>query len=1667
MDALVQRLVQNPHDEEAITYAHHQGQQDPRSYAMLLERVGRTTGDALFACHWLTEAANVWATTLGDAHRAARALMTAIDRDPTQAAPAEKLADLYREKADNKALVALLERRTKALAPLTGQDPNMAAYVAAMHEELARLWAEPPLAQAKKAIENYRRAIELQPGSQYSIYALRELYKSQEQWLEAIPLFAMEQALTDDPERQIALYSDEAEVRKQAGDGAGASMSLRHAWSVDQGQDPGLRQALASSVLDRVQAGEAVGDDERYEAAGLFNQLAEEYGGEYGVSYSVCALEIEPGDDRAIQLAMFYAGQEGREAEIRPRAAKYLTVNPNGAMAGECQNYIGDADARSLAAQVPAPGTQRESEPRMAQAAPAASASSGKSSRRLEVADEVSAVMEDDEPESDDFAPAADPDRVRSLIDEAEALARKGRKSEAGAKYREAVALDPGNEEALNFLQTHLRQTRKYAELRDILLAATRSVGATQDAKRGWLREIAGLCETQLRDLDTAIHALQQLVSLDPSEGPRAQLKRLLERAGRWDDVATLLEQEAEQAPDIEVRISLEKNLAKLHEHKRKDLVAAGDAWGRIAALTPEDDSALLTAVKFYEKGERLDLAADAIAANVGALEDDAAKGQLLSRLGQLRRDGGDMLAAGDAFAEGAALTQKAELWADAEQCFEAAEAWDQAAQAVDEQAQLAAEPKQQAALYARESELLSRAGDDSSAVLRLEQATDLDPTNEEFARALEQRFESADRFADLAAFLLRRADKLEQASLRIELRKRAATIQRDTLGDPEAARESLQQLLVDGDDEEALLFLADEAGERGEAAEAVEYLARLKRVIQDPERKAEVMLREARLLAETLEDVDAAIECYQEVLSSVDEANAEALTAIADLEEGRGNVGAAAQALEKYLEVAQEPGLKLELAQRLTGLYEGELDDPKAAVRVLDIVVSLEEEDFDAIGRLVALNERLEDWPRVAQHLQQLIEVEGDEAELSEMTRRLASVLFEKCERGDDALAALVEVADQGDSACRDAYVELGDQLGWKGIVAQKLVEWFAEAPVGPARNDALRNAFDRFVEVGREVDAAGVAKELARTRGADAAMAGQLEELGVKLKDLDALGVAHDLLSSDLSGPARAEELVRQAEVLKQAGVSAEDALQHGEQALASVGPEEAEDLLTRLVTLADEPKQIVDLYERQVSRCKAPQDRLRALARAAQVAAQQGAPERARGFFDLALSGGVQEENLDALENVARDADEAAETDQVRRLLATAMAGGGTGSRDGGRTRSALLRRAANIAMRELSDPEQALAWLKDSLVAHVDDGVLDDLEALAAELGEPKRAEGVLSTALTEVFDGPLVRKLLARRAALRRDQLEDARGAAEDLKRLHDLSPSDQAVMDDLAKLYKELEDWRGMVQLYEDQILRGKDPSSRAELARKVARLWEERLGDAREAADAWRRVLRMKKEDPEATEGLDRAKKGMLNTIKSEATEKPTPKPRSQPAPAPKSEPPPVVAPAVVAAGLGEGALEDGAAADELLDLPPAHSAVEAIEEEVTSVSKPENEPPPASVSLVAEDDEDDDQPTAPPQISEAQAVEQAEDRLRALRPQRPDISFGGGDDESTMSAELIGDGAAAPAALGYGDVPSDATEVRPGLLTDAQAAEDEDDDGMVVDEDALLVDEDELLME
>jgi tetratricopeptide (TPR) repeat protein len=489
IEEIVRRLVANPHDEPALAHAHAQGQADPRGYAMLLERVGELTTDPTYSAHWLSEAANVWSTTIGDPRRAATLLMRAIERDPASDLASDRLAGLYREKGDHRALVALFERRAKALAAVAGNDPTRVQQLSMMHEELGRMWQEPPLAQPRKAIENYRKAYELDPMAAAAIYAARELLKAQNDFKEALPLYDLEIRAVQDTDRKLALYRDEAAVRASIGDRRGATNTLRDALRLDP-QDTGLIYELASSIVARILANEEVGGDERAEAAEHLVAMAQQYDGDLALAYSEAALDALPGHDRAMQLADHFARALGREETLGPRWAGYVAANPRGPLAFDGRKKLAriyEAAGRfdeALAALEP---LKDDPDPSVAMRLTDLYARAGKTSELAQHMERHSAAL-----------PPAE--RLNKMLEIASMLASKGDKKAAMDKYREVLAADPQHPEALSFVEDVLRGSRQYKELREVLTAAARASGAPMESRKSQLREVASLSETQLKD---------------------------------------------------------------------------------------------------------------------------------------------------------------------------------------------------------------------------------------------------------------------------------------------------------------------------------------------------------------------------------------------------------------------------------------------------------------------------------------------------------------------------------------------------------------------------------------------------------------------------------------------------------------------------------------------------------------------------------------------------------------------------------------------------------------------------------------------------------------------------------------------------------------------------------------------------------------------------------------------------------------------------------------------------------------------------------------------------------------------------------------------------------------------------------------------------------------
>ncbi|MDP9150912.1 MAG: hypothetical protein M3O36_13360, partial [Myxococcota bacterium] len=663
IDSLVQRLVSHPHDEEALAQAHHSGASDPKSYALLLERVGTETRDPAYASHWLSEAANVWSVTLGDAHRAARVLMQAIDRDPTQRVAADRLAQLYRDKGDVKALVALLERRAKALAPLS-HNIEIREDLGAMHEELGRLWSG-YLHHPKKGLENFRRAVELSPASLLAIRGARELHKSFGQWDDAIVLSDAELALESDPQRRLVLLRERASLHRAAGDLAGASQTLALARQIDD-RDPELQQEYGGLIVERLAAGEDVPMHERTMGAELLVGLAEVYDGEHGLAYSAGALDIDPGHDRALQLYAYYAHATQHEEQVTSRYLGYVQANPQGAMASDARWLL--AASYEAAAQIENAVVVLEPLRSLGDVRAATKLGelygllgqpmpSGEEPVKKPGQQQVdSEAREGEQLPPAAFAPAPDPepvDAIQAALDDAQALADRGQRAEAFEKYKGVLAMAPSHVEALAGARDHLRAEREYGLLRDILLAAAGGPGASAAARREYLREVADLCEGNLRDVDGAIAAYSQILTSDAKdEAARQALQRLFEKAQRWDELARLLEEEATAESDLEKKVAFEKKIALLHEQKRSDPAAAAEAWERIARLTPEDEQAIATASGLFERSGAKDRAARVIAEHATSVTDPACRAALLDRLGELREQAGDATGAGEAYAE-------------------------------------------------------------------------------------------------------------------------------------------------------------------------------------------------------------------------------------------------------------------------------------------------------------------------------------------------------------------------------------------------------------------------------------------------------------------------------------------------------------------------------------------------------------------------------------------------------------------------------------------------------------------------------------------------------------------------------------------------------------------------------------------------------------------------------------------------------------------------------------------------------------------------------------------------------------------------------------------------------------------------------------------------------
>jgi tetratricopeptide (TPR) repeat protein len=237
------------------------------------------------------------------------------------------------------------------------------------------------------------------------------------------------------------------------------------------------------------------------------------------------------------------------------------------------------------------------------------------------------------------------------------------------------------------------------------------------------------------------------------------------------------------------------------------------------------------------------------------------------------------------------------------------------------------------------------------------------------------------------------------------------------------AARLWLRMSLPDRAEQRFLAVLSQEK----DNAEALESLEQIYRGRKDPARLADILERRAeeefditgkkKLLAEAanlhagaLADRPRAVQVWKKVLDA-DEADGEALDALAGLYEADARWPELVEALQAKARFAEDAAAQLALKFRIADLYANQLDDGDKAVEAYRDLLDLAPDSLAALEALEALETKRQDWTAVQEVLVRRLQAVGAGAAQVPVYKKLARLAVDKHQSPDDAIGYLHEV--------------------------------------------------------------------------------------------------------------------------------------------------------------------------------------------------------------------------------------------------------------------------------------------------------------------------------------------------------------------------------------------------------------------------------------------------------------------------------------------------------------------------------------------------------------------------------------------------------------------------------------------------------------------------------
>jgi tetratricopeptide (TPR) repeat protein len=995
----------------------------------------------------------------------------------------------------------------------------------------------------------------------------------------------------------------------------------------------------------------------------------------------------------------------------------------------------------------------------------------------------------------------------------------------------EILSIDPTNSRAIDTLRSVYQKRRAWRPLLELMEKETSFLEG--EDKRDRLKEMALLAQERLSDHPLAIRLWQQVLEIDP-ETPEAlsSLEKLTERSKDWSGLCEVLERSVERAKNDEERVALLTKLGIVLKERLRDPAAAADAWKRVLEIRPGHaksmralKEAYLAAQDWkaledlYNEASDYEGLVEVLGIAADRISDPETKKMLSFRCAEIYNDPiGQPDRAVRHYERVLSVDPKNEQAARAlAPIYRRGEKWNRLLNILEIVLEYIEEAKERIAVMDEMCEISAdRMNNRALAFDWAAKAFAENTLDDAVKERLEASAEAGDKFEELVIIY---KDHLNDftGKKRFQMMKHIAELSLNRLGAVEEAVSGYRAILNElPGDLSALSALEEIFRAHARWNDLVEVFERRIALTEEDNDKRDLMMEEARLFEEGMDQPEKAEEQYKAVLE-ISPDDDQALSALERL----ARMGEKWEDLAKILETRRrlsnvDQGEWREITAQLGSLFDQQLDNPKESIAMYSELLAHypgEKTTIDAMEHFLRNESVRAEVARILEpHLQQ-----------NEDWRRLAWVLAILIESMEDRFARL------------ELQIRLADIYGER--LADKRV---AFETLGAALKEHPDNVmlWDRMTETAMEIEALG---DLADKLG-EAYQSGELDDAS---QTILATRLA-DLFDTQLDRPADAVRYY-----LKVFESDPTSAVSFNFLEGWYTGEERWEDLLTLYKNALKSNSTVYSVLDLHLKICFIFEE------------VQQNNPEAITAYRAVMDLDPGNQQAVRALTHLYEDAER---WEDLMELLESEL------FKSSGEEATALRYRLGEIAEHRLNRREDALEYYEQVLLEDPDHMKSQQaLERLLEVQDLRLRAAGVLTK--TYEHQGaaePLTRALmiglgdeqldisekvdiLTRIADLRERRLNDPRGAFDALSQAFSMYPAKDELSSELARLALENdlnEQYAGVIDKAIPTILDDTVLASR--LITEVARLYDDQIGDLSRAETAYRRLLDLDPDNPE-----------------------------------------------------------------------------------------------------------------------------------------------------------------------------------------------------------------------